>query len=364
MLKPPEKDIPQRLSLKWKDTFLGVVASIVTALLLLATNALLKGMELDIADAILVQSFSQIVIFLILLAAKKSPLWIWTVDEDKCIHRIRSSLIFGAALGTIIRVNDMLAVKFMPLGDAMTIILSQSIPTAILASIFLHERLRLIKISSVILVVAGVILIIRPPFIFPNDMTKDLESYFLGHNDTQSTKSAGSKDHGNNYYYVGAASAITVMITGAMFYINFKFLASNKSTSSGDLLLFYHGIGCLIVGLVLPFGYEGTQRIINRSDITVIYSSWQWLGLFGYAILLIALFIIRFEALKLVGPVIYGFVRSTEVILSYAAQIIIFGTFPCVTVIIGSCFILISCLAVLIEDNIVTYLPQRIQCIF
>ena len=180
--------------------------------LLLATNALLKGMELDIADAMLVQSFIQIVIFLILLTAKRSSLWIWTVDEDKSIHKIRSSLIFGAALGTIIRVNDMLAVKFMPLGDAMTIILSQSIPTAILASIFLNERLRLIKISSVILVVGGLILIIRPPFIFHNDMKKDLASNVLGHNDTQLTKSAGSEGH-DNYYYVGAASAITVMIT-------------------------------------------------------------------------------------------------------------------------------------------------------
>ena len=363
MLKPSERNIPQPSPLKWKDKFLGVVASIITALLLLATNALLKGMELDIADAILVQSFSQIVIFFILLTAKRSSLWIWTVDEDKSIYRIRSSLIFGAALGTIIRVNDMLAVKFMPLGDAMTIILSQSIPTAILASIFLNERLRLIKISSVILVVGGLILIIRPPFIFHDDVKKGLASNVLGHNDTQLTKSAGSEDH-NNHYYVGAASAITVMITGSMFYINFKYLADNKSTSSGDLLLFYHGIGCLIVGLVLPFGYEGTQRILNRSDNTVMYSSWQWLGLFGYAILLIALFIIRFEALKLVGPVIYGFVRSTEVILSYSAQIIIFGTFPSTTVMIGSCFILISCLAVLIEDNIVTYLPERIQCIF
>ena len=72
MLKPSEKNIPQPLPLKWKDKFLGVVASIITALLLLATNALLKGMELDIADAILVQSFSQIVIFLILLATKRA----------------------------------------------------------------------------------------------------------------------------------------------------------------------------------------------------------------------------------------------------------------------------------------------------
>ena len=327
--------------------------------MLLATNAILKGLNLDIADALFAQSVGQVIVFIIMVYIKQRSLWIWTVEEDKSINNIRLMLILGAVLGTISRVTDILAIKYMPLGDAMTIILSQSIPTAILAAIVFKDRLRLIKISCLILVVSGVTLVIRPPFLFDTDSDDGFNINYLGHNSTQFPSKSRPCDN-NSCYYIGAASAVGCMITQSIFYVNFNYFIKNAR----DLMLFYHGLGCLFVALVLPFVCDGSQKIINQSDKTIIYSSLQWLGLFGYATLLISLLILRYEAVKLVGPVVFGFVRSTEILLSYCAQLIMFNTIPEVSTIIGSVFVVISCIIVLIEDNIVEILPKTLKNIF
>ena len=165
-------NIPITPPSKWKDKVVGVFASFFTSLLLLTTNAMLKGLNLDIADALFVQSVVQVIVFIIMVYIKRRSLWIWTVDEDKSINNIRLMLILGAVLGTISRVTDIVAIKYMPLGDAMTIILSQSIPTAILAAIVFNDRFRLIKISCLILVVNGVTLVVRPHFQLNTDWHK------------------------------------------------------------------------------------------------------------------------------------------------------------------------------------------------
>ena len=186
---------------------LGVLLSFGSAFLLLVTNSILKGMELDFSDAIFIQSLTQVLTFGSLLCRKRSCFWGWKIDQNKNITHVTCLLFFGTAMiGGMSRTTDVVAVTFMPLGDAMTIILSSAIPTTIIAAIFLKERLRLIKVVCLILVVTGIVLVIRPPFLFNNNLNTKFDVMDTGSNSTTSRVYEMSPLIHNKYYYIGAAS--------------------------------------------------------------------------------------------------------------------------------------------------------------
>ena len=60
-----------------------------------------------------------------------------------------------------------LAVLYCPLGDAMTVIYSGPIFTMLFSYLFLRIRQGLWKIFFALILLVGVILVIRPPFMFP-----------------------------------------------------------------------------------------------------------------------------------------------------------------------------------------------------
>ena len=61
-----------------------------------------------------------------------------------------------------------LAVLYCPLGDAMTVIYSGPLFTMLFSYLFLRIRQGLWKILFALILIVGVILVIRPPFMFPN----------------------------------------------------------------------------------------------------------------------------------------------------------------------------------------------------
>ena len=123
----------------------------------------------------------------------------------------------GAAFNT----SDLIAISFMPLGDAMTIIMSSVLPTMILAAIFLKERLRLYKIFCSILVVSGIVLVLRPPFVFGNSVELEMDAGFnvsipLKTNKTLSKEVETSSKINSpqfKYYYIGAIAALAAMLS-------------------------------------------------------------------------------------------------------------------------------------------------------
>ena len=58
------------------------------------------------------------------------------------------------------------AVTFMPVPDALCIVFSAPVPTVILAAIFLKDRINSSKVVTCLLLVTGVVLVSRPPFLF------------------------------------------------------------------------------------------------------------------------------------------------------------------------------------------------------
>ena len=62
------------------------------------------------------------------------------------------------------------AVSSIPVGDAETLIYSNPLFAMIFSSIFLGSRLRLYKTFLGTILISGIILVVRPPFLFPKNI--------------------------------------------------------------------------------------------------------------------------------------------------------------------------------------------------
>ena len=363
LLEPETFNENDRIVLKSKDKLLGVLLSFGAASLLLITNSIITGMKLDFADVMLVQGLGQVIIFPLIIYKRSSYFWIWNADQNENVDHMRCVLVFGAMVGSMGWLTNLVSVSFMPLGDAMTIILSNAIPTTILAAIFFKERFRMIKWICFMLVVTGIVLVIRPSFVFYDERNRDEDFIDASTDTTASFHNNKTSIHGN-YYYIGAISAVGCMIFRSVQSIASKYLVQNNSNCSVELIIWYLGIACLIISLLLPFCFDGHQRIIYSDRSTKEYSVSQWLGLFGRAMLVYGNLWMHFKALTLVSPVIVAFVRLTEILLSYIVQILFFDTIPNVSAIVGACNVIIACVVIVSEETILEILPSDLRPIF
>ena len=277
------------------------------------------------------------------------------------INKIRFLFLFVTLLCGVVSISDLIAVTYMPIGDAMTIILCGAVSTAMLAAIFLNERFRLWKLACSLLVVSGIIMVIRPPFIFGNDTDVDI---FRNVTEAKNnTSSYTHKSYAKDYYYIGALAAFTFMLSDAISRIIMKILLQNKSTKSSALFLFYHGFLCIGISLIMPV-IDSDQPILFSAESVGQYDYSEWICLFIFAIIGVATFYTRWKALQLVGPVILGFIRTSEIVISYATEVVIFDTLPCLSSMFGAISIMVACIGILLENISLKYLPTKIQTMF
>ena len=132
----------------WKTTLCGVILCLFSAFLLLVNNAILKKIELDSKDAFFISAMIQVIVSILIVCKNGSKLWIWEFEILENIFKIRILFLICPFFASIGYISDIIAVSYMPIGDAMAIIFSCALPTILMAAIFLKERLLLISIMQ------------------------------------------------------------------------------------------------------------------------------------------------------------------------------------------------------------------------
>ena len=312
---------------KWMSKLLGICLSLFSCFCLITLNTIVQKLKLHFADVLLVRAVLQSSVGLILSRLKGESVWIKEVDAEKNLNKMRLLLFLFGFTGASFNTTDLIAISFMPLGDAMTIVMSSVLPTTILAAIFLKERLRLYKIFCSVLVVSGIVLVLRPPFLFGNSVelenhSRSDKSIPQATNRTLLEKLEITSEMNSSlfeYYYIGAIAALTAMFSLAAMRTVMKMLVQNKSTSSFGVPLFYNSFANLTVALILP-AFRGNQRILFPSLAVENYDVWQWVGLIAVAIIGVTQYSTRFMAIKLISPTLVSFIRTSEIVLAYAIQ--------------------------------------------
>ena len=115
--------------------------------------------------------------------------------------------------------------------------------------------------------------------------------------------------------------------------------------------------------MVLP-AFGGSQRILFPSEDVEIYDTWQWLGLSIIAIIGVLHYSTRVMAIKLISPTLSSFIRTSEIVLAYVIQLVILGTKPYPTSLIGSGLVMVACIAIIFESWAIQKMNPKFQFLF
>ena len=182
LLDSENEVVKKRKLNEWKHICLGILLAFMSGFTYTLQNAAVVDKDVNFYD-VLTCRYGLIVVMILIclggyeavktrsssLKSKKtilSTLWIFQVDDGQNICFLRGSLVLIGVFAFSSIITDFYCVTNMPLGDATAIIFSAPLPTMILSAVFLGSRLRLYKIFCGLLLYTGIMLVIRPPFIF------------------------------------------------------------------------------------------------------------------------------------------------------------------------------------------------------
>ena len=187
-------------------------------------------------------------------------------------------------------------VRYMPIGDALTIVFTEPLWTLVLSKLILKIRVGLWKIGFGISLILGMVLCIQPPFIFPS-----------------TTSTEDDSKNSNEDYYFGVGLALSTAVAGSM--ANVAIAKCEKVSSK--VMVFYNGIGGVILALICSY-YDHENSIVF-SITTITLNTWLLLGLLGVSGILGYFSMTR--SLRLIPPTTVAVLRALEIILAYFAQV-------------------------------------------
>jgi len=220
-----------RKCLAYMERFSGILYALLGSFLFTCSNFLLKQLNVNMLDVLIIRSFIQGLIsigFIIYKGYRPFP------NSNGLLVLIRS--LFSAA-GTI---SFFYCLSLLPLPDLTTLRYTQVVWTALLALIIFRERITLATIIASILTLIGVICVAQPTFLFPQP--KILNETFQ---ETLTTK--------NNQRLFGMLIALSCALSISMsIVLNKKLIQKNVRQS---IIMFYFLLTTLSILLVIRIHY-------------------------------------------------------------------------------------------------------------
>ena len=188
-------------------------------------------------------------------------------------------------------------VRYMPIGDALTIVFTEPLWTLVLSKLILKIRIGLWKIGWGFALLLGMILCIQPPFLFPSNSSSE---------EDEDSKSLDD-------YYFGVGLAISTAVAGSM--ANVAIAKCEKVSSK--VMVFYNGLGGVLLALMCS--YYDSENSIVYSISSISLNSWLLLVLLGLSGIMGYFSMTR--SLRLIPPTTVAVLRALEIILAYIAQV-------------------------------------------
>ena len=346
LLSPDE---PSRRSKRRKE-IIGVFLAFVSGVMFTANNCVIQKFKLDFAEAMLFRGIFQITIFGIICGKKKLTLWPNIGHRPKFVQTL---MICQGVLGGIMVIFSFACMTMMPVGDALTIVFAAPISTMIVAAIFLGHPLRLFKITLGLLLLIGTVLIVQPPFLFPDaneDNPDDPDNLII------LFRSTIGKPH-HDLYYVGVALAFGCALADGFLNISIHFCSEINS----NVLMWWSGFGGFMLAL-LAFTFDGNARMLGP-DIFEIPTA-NWLAYTSMSISGIFAYFCMTKSLQMIDPTVVSFVRALEIVVAYVAQYVVMEEVPEMLSLIGAALVLISVSSMTLQNFIVQLIPERIRFLF
>ena len=90
----------------------------------------------------------------------------------------------------------------------------------------------------------------------------------------------------------------------------------------------------------------------------------HWIAYIGIAITGMTGFFCMTKALKMVDPTLVAFLRSLEIVFGFIFQVAVMKQMPTALSLVGAGMVLLSIIAVSLQDLFMVYIPERIRFLF
>ena len=278
--------------------------------------------------------------------------WIYTVDKGRNIFLMRLFLILQGLFGGLNNLGAFLAVTLMPIGDAHALIFSAPLPTMVLSKLIFGTRIRLYKFLCGISVFIGIVCISKPSYVFGNQESILNDTLVIVEDNAKDT--IENKVTYNRTYIYGIAAALLASISRGCQATTINYLHRNKSTKSANLIGLYSGLGGLIIPLIaLLFNKEHFIEF-NRNIDAIIE-----LGLICIGISSALGTFMLIKSIELIGSVLESFCRTSDIIIAYLIQVILFHEEINLPSFLGSGLIIGAIIMMALEKVVVESVPYN-----
>eukprot|EP01084_Bolivina_argentea_P248632 415942_1 len=238
-------------------------------------------------------------------------------DLKENIRKIDNKLwifiLLRGLFGALTTVFYFEAIVKLPVGDAIVLYSMYPVPTAFVSFCALNEGLSYKYIFSLVLCVIGTFLIIQPDFIFGSDIGQNEYNIMIG--------------------YVSAILS-AVLMSGVFIFIRLA------KAAPPTILIIAQGISCIIEALIIGLIFQHFNGLNTVNDFICLCS----IGIVGYC----AQWSLT-KASQILPAALSSLLRSTDIIWTYLAQILIFHELPSYLTYIGAFIILFAILFVTME---------------
>ena len=337
---------------KWLRFLLGITLAFISGLIFTGNNVVIQMLHCDYSDTLLIRSLVQLIVIGGICKMKGLSLWPKIGPNPT---KLRALIVFQGIFGGLLIILGFSAVLFMPLGDALTLIFSAPLSTMCTAAIFLGQQLRLFKITCGVMLVIGTVLVIKPPFLFNPDLDG------IDPNNTMVTTFYSGIYHEEKHdslYFIGVIIALSSAMADGFLNVAINFCKEVNSL----VLLWWAGIGGLLVSLISST-FDDQEGILHFSNIAEIGVE-HWLAFVGMALVGIFSYFCMTKSLQMIDPTIVAFVRALEIVFAYIAQVAIMHQLPTSLAIIGGSCVLVSVLAMAVQDKVTALIPEKIRFLF
>jgi len=341
----------------------GNAMAFFSGLFFTANNFIIKAARLSFGELLAVRSIIQIPLVSLILFMKGESFW-----PTSWYHRVMLCMI--GLFGSLTMLTSFACVKYMPVPDAITLIFTAPLFTMVLAAIFMKEKITIIKTISGIVLMAGILLVTKPSFIFQNETNTLLNGSWIKANATKDWRHDYEKgifflfdlktpippEHDpEDYYFIGALVALSCAIFGGALIVICSKIGSDVST---QLQLLSIAVFAFFVAGFVQF-LDERDRFFSPKFVEITVYEWglylgiSCLGMLGY--------LFEFQSCKMIPPGTVATLRTTEIVVAFVAQVIFTHIVPEFIDILGAAFVFIAAIVLIFEKNIHQGL-SRISC--
>ena len=238
--------------------------------------------------------------------------------------------------GSVCFICSLACVSFMDVPDALSIIFACPVVTILLSVIMLRDKLNIVKIIAGILLLSGVILVCKPPFMFDTFTLLNISI------DPIQT---------DEMFTIGVVLAVIACVSGGFMDV---LIAKCVSVSASVLVLWTAVLGFLIAvtyGLLNPSSYILSTNVVNipARDWAIFFGNNQSIIHLFLLILTLGLsisgllaFFTLTKSLQMISPNLVASLRTLELVLAFSVQSLITGLAPDILSCVGGTFIFVG----------------------